>query len=108
MFNGFGQNYEYLGLIIYALVHGTFMAFDAVSTGVVWPNYFGRKNLGSIRGFAMTAMVLGSALGPLPFGIAYDYFGSYNQIMIGILILPLFAIIASLFSPPPKYRLFKL
>ena len=94
-------------LIIYALVHGTFMAFDAVSTGVVWPNYFGRKNLGIIRGFAMTAIVLGSALGPLPFGIAYDYFGSYKEIMIGILILPLIAIFASLFSSPPKYKLFK-
>lgn len=90
-------------LIIYGLVHGTYMAFDAVSTGVLWPNYFGRKNLGSIRGFAMTAMVIGSALGPLPFGIAYDYFGGYYEIMIGILILPLLAIFASFFSPPPKY-----
>jgi MFS family permease len=80
------------------------MAFDGVSTGVLWPNYFGRKNLGSIRGFAMTTMVLGSALGPLPFGIAYDYFGGYNEIMIGILILPLLAIFASFFSPPPKYK----
>jgi MFS family permease len=93
-----------LTLIVYALVHGTFMAFDGVSTGVLWPNYFGRKNLGSIRGFAMTTMVLGSALGPLPFGIAYDYFGGYNEIMIGILILPLLAIFASFFSPPPKYK----
>ncbi|MDZ7671247.1 MAG: MFS transporter [Halanaerobiales bacterium] len=93
-----------LTLIVYALVHGTFMAFDAVSTGVLWPNYFGRKNLGSIRGFAMTTMVLGSALGPLPFGIAYDYFGGYNEIMIGILILPVLAVFASLFSPPPKYK----
>ncbi|MFO7815848.1 MAG: MFS transporter [Halanaerobiales bacterium] len=91
-------------LIIYGLVHGTFMAFDAVSTGVLWPNYFGRENLGSIRGFAMTAMVIGSALGPLPFGIAYDYFGGYNEIMIGILILPLLAIFASFFSPPPNFR----
>ncbi|HKL12334.1 MAG TPA: MFS transporter [Halanaerobiales bacterium] len=91
-------------LIIYALVHGTFMAFDAVSTGVVWPNYFGRENLGSIRGFAMTTMVIGSALGPLPFGVAYDYFGGYHEIMIGILILPTLAVFASLFSPPPNYK----
>ena len=92
-----------IALIIYGLVHGTFMAFDAVSTGVVWPNYFGRENLGSIRGFAMTTMVIGSALGPLPFGVAYDYFGGYQEIMIGILILPTLAVFASLFSPPPKY-----
>lgn len=92
-----------ISLIIYALVHGIFVAFDAVSTGVVWPNYFGKKYLGSIRGFAMTAMVIGSSLGPLPFGIAYDMFGGYKEIMVAIIILPLLAIVASLISPPPNY-----
>lgn len=91
-------------LIIYALVHGVFMAFDGVSTGVLWPNYFGRKCLGSISGFAMTAMVIGSSLGPLPFGLAYDIFGGYKEIMFAVLILPALAIIASLISPPPKYN----
>lgn len=52
----------------------------------------------------MTAMIIGSALRPLPFGIAYDYFGGYNEIMIGILILPLLFIFASFFSPPAKFR----
>ncbi len=91
-------------LIIYALVHGIFMAFDGVSTGVLWPNYFGKKYLGSIRGFTMTAMVIGSSLGPLLFGIAYDIFGGYTEIMIATLILPVLAIIAALMSPPPKYK----
>ncbi len=90
-------------LLIYSLVHGVFMAFDSVSTGVLWPNYFGRKYLGSIRGFAMTAMMIGSSLGPLPFGIAYDIFGGYREIMIAILILPVLAVIASLTSPSPEY-----
>ncbi len=91
-------------LIIYALVHGVFIAFDNVSTEVLWPNYFGNKHLGSIRGFAMTTMIIGSSLGPLPFGIAYDSLGGYEEIILATFILPIIAIIASLISPPPKYH----
>ncbi|SNS06864.1 Sugar phosphate permease [Anaerovirgula multivorans] len=91
-------------LILYAALHGVFIAFDSVSTGVLWPNYFGRKYLGSIRGIAMTSMVIGSALGPLPFGFAYDIFGSYKEIILLMTIFPLLASLAAVFSPPPKYK----
>ena len=90
--------------IIYALVHGTFMAFDGVSTSVILPNYFGKKHLGSIRGFFSTAMVIGSALGPLPFGLAYDYFNGYTEIMLIVLILPILALGAAYLAKPPVYN----
>lgn len=90
--------------IIYALVHGSFMAFDGVSTSVMLPNYFGKKNLGSIRGFFSTAMVIGSALGPLPFGLAYDYFNGYTEIMLIVLLLPVLALGASYLATPPNYN----
>ncbi|SMP38631.1 MFS transporter [Anoxynatronum buryatiense] len=88
-------------LIVYALVHGIYSAIDSVSTGVWWPNYFGRRYLGSIRGMGMTAMVIGSALGPLPFGIAFDTFGNYQFIILVMLIFPLAGFLAALISPPP-------
>jgi hypothetical protein len=44
--------------------------------GVVWANYFGRRYLGSIGSITMAASVIGSALGPIPFGWAYETFGS--------------------------------
>ncbi|ABR47226.1 major facilitator superfamily MFS_1 [Alkaliphilus metalliredigens QYMF] len=91
-------------LVIYAVVHGIFVAFDSVSTGVLWPNYFGKKNLGSIRGFAMTAMVIGSALGPLPFGYAYDLFNGYWEILLLMMTFPILASVAALLSPAPKYK----
>ncbi|MCC5911196.1 MAG: MFS transporter [Clostridiaceae bacterium] len=90
-------------LILYAGLHGIFVAFDSVSTGVLWPNYFGREHLGSIRGTAMTAMVIGSALGPLPFGFAYDLFGGYREIIVIMMIFPLLASLAAVLSPAPKY-----
>ncbi|MDR5658728.1 MFS transporter [Serpentinicella sp. ANB-PHB4] len=88
-------------LIIYAILHGTFVAFDSVSTGVLWPNYFGRENLGSIRGITMTAMVIGSALGPLPFGYFYDQFGGYREILLIMLIFPILSSLFAFISPKP-------
>lgn len=91
-------------LILFALVHGIFMVFDTVSTGVLWPNYFGRKNLGSIRSIAITAMVVGSALGPLPFGYAFDRFQGYTEILLFMMVFPVLAIAAAFLSPVPDYR----
>lgn len=91
-------------IILYAVIHGVFNAFESVSTGVLWPNYFGTKNLASIRSLTMTSTVIGSALGPLPFAFAFDAFGSYTLILTIMLIFPLFAIIASILSSPPSYK----
>lgn len=90
--------------VLYAVIHGSFMAFDEVSTSVIFPNYFGREHLGSIRGFAATAMVIGSAFGPLPFGIAYDYFNNYTEILLLIFILPVLSVAASFLASPPDYN----
>jgi MFS family permease len=89
-------------LIVYAVLHGIFMAFDSVSTGVIWPNYFGSTHLGSIRSITMTSMVVGSALGPLPFGMAYDIFGGYNEILILMMAFPILGALASFASPAPE------
>ncbi|QZY57267.1 MFS transporter [Crassaminicella profunda] len=91
-------------LFAYAVLNGVFVAFDSVSTGVWWPNYFGRKHLGSIRGFSMTAIVVGSALGPLPFGFAYDLFHGYKEIILLMMIIPALGSIAAFIASPPKYE----
>ncbi len=91
-------------LILYAVFHGIFSAFDSISTEVLWPNYFGRQHLGSIRGLTMTAMVIGSALGPLPFGFAYDLFQGYKEIMLLMMVFPLLGSIAAFLSSAPIYQ----
>lgn len=91
-------------LIMYSILSAIFGAFDSVSNEVLWPNYFGRKYLGSIRSMSMTATVIGSALGPMPFGYAYDIFGGYKEIILIMIIAPIFASIASLISPKPKEK----
>lgn len=66
----------------FILFYGLFVALQAVTMNVVWPLYFGRKYLVSIRGAATVFMVLGSALGPLPFGLSFDLFGSFDPALI--------------------------
>ena len=55
-----------------ALVYGGMLGlgggFSMTTNAVIWPNYYGRRHLGSIRGIVSTCMVGFAALGPLPFG----------------------------------------
>ena len=69
---------------------------------VVYANYFGRQHLGSIAGLAATIGVAGSALGPMPLGIARDLLGSYSTVLIGFAALPFaLGIACLLFCRPP-------
>ena len=88
--------------IIYGALIGILIAFLSISRNFIWPEYYGRQYLSSIRGVTLIAGVIGSALGPLPFGVAYDYFGGYQEILIISMIFPLFAIVASILARPPQ------
>jgi len=90
--------------IAFGLLWGLLSGFYAINNGVIWPNYYGRKYLGSIRGVAMTAMVIGSAFGPLPFGFSYDHFGGYQEILLASMVFPVLGFFAALMSPPPRKR----
>lgn len=90
--------------IIFGVVRGIVGGFEAITLGVILPNYFGRKHLGSIRGASMTTMVIGSAFGPLPFGVAYDWFGGYAEIMIFMMLFPIIGMVAAYASPPPRKK----
>ena len=65
--------------IIYVSMASISMSLVHTSYTVIWANYYGRKHLGSIRGFSSSATVGFSALGALPFGIIYDRTQSYDQ-----------------------------
>jgi sugar phosphate permease len=70
--------------------------------GVIFANYFGRLHLGAIAGFASTLLIAGSALGPMPMGIARDLMGSYQTVLTGSAIVPLvLALVCLFFGKPP-------
>lgn len=87
--------------IAYGAFWGVISALFAININVILPQYYGRRYLGSIRGTASTAMVIGSAFGPLPFGFAYDIFGGYQEIFLLSMLFPLLGVIAALLSTPP-------
>ncbi|MFC1935588.1 hypothetical protein ACFLX9_02345 [Chloroflexota bacterium] len=115
--------------LIYGGMLGLAGGFFLTTTSVIWPNYYGRSNLGSIRGVATTAMVAFAALGPMPFAFLFDRYESYATAMVAFaalgpmpfaflfdryesyatamglfLILPVLCMIAALAASPPAAR----
>ena len=72
------------------------------TAAVIWPNYYGREHLGSIRGVVTSGMVASAALGPLPFGFLFDVSNSYTLAVLIFLILPVACAIAAFIATPPK------
>jgi sugar phosphate permease len=88
--------------MFYGILIGITMTFQILVGGVIWPEYYGRSNLGSIRGMTMMAGVIGSALGPLSYGLAYDLYGGYREVLVFSMVFPILGIIAALMATPPK------
>jgi MFS transporter, OFA family, oxalate/formate antiporter len=81
--------------LLYGGILGLSGGFFRTLGTVTWPRLFGRRYLGSIFGFASAAGVFGAALGPIPFGIARDFTGSYLPAAFTFLVLcVLFAVLA--------------
>ena len=89
----------------HALAMGATMGVSAglsmTTNNVIWPNYYGRRNLGVIRGVTTTCMVGFAALGPFPFGLLFDLTDSYTTSILGFLALPIACGVAALRAFPP-------
>ncbi len=94
--------HSYSTAILYAVIWGIAQGFMNIPMGVIWPNYFGRRHLGSIQGVTHTAGVIGSALGPIQFGWAYDQFGNYTGILLVSAFIWGIGAVLSFLAPPPK------
>jgi MFS family permease len=90
-------------LTLYALGMALVLGGGPVFDGTVWPNLFGRQHQGAIRGFVTSGMVVGSAIGPVLFGLSYDVLGGYEPILWVGIGLCLTAVVASFFARKP-YR----
>lgn len=88
-------------VLVYGVVMGIQMGVQAIVRAVVWPDYFGRRHLSTIRGVNMMAGVIGSALGPLPFGYAFDVFGGYSEVLLASMVFPLAGVFIGLLANKP-------
>jgi sugar phosphate permease len=86
----------------YGVVLGITNSLALTVSAVVWAKYFGRRHLGSISGIASLVLVGGSALGPMPMGIARDLLGSYDTVLTAASALPLLLAVAVLSVRRPR------
>lgn len=86
---------------IYGILLGVAQGLVMTTNIVIWPNYFGRKHIGSVRGAASIGMVVSSGLGPLPFGALFEATNSYDVAVLGFLALPVLCGLAALAAVPP-------
>jgi sugar phosphate permease len=95
----------YISNATHALIYGCLLGLGSGIhmniTTVIWPNYFGRTHLGSIRGIATMGGVASAALGPMPFGILFDITGNYSMSILLFVALPTACAIAAIFAKPP-------
>lgn len=75
--------------VLYGMLRGGANGAMTIAVDLAWPGWYGRKHLASLRTFGMAAHLFGSAIGPLPFGIAADLFGGYPPAIIALIVLPL-------------------
>ena len=65
-------------IVPYGLLLGLRTGVYSSLQGNVFAHYFGRRHLGSIKGWVSSTLVVGSAIGPLLFGLGFDLLGDYR------------------------------
>ena len=76
-------------IVAYGLLLGVRNGMFGSLDNNVFAYYFGRRHHGSVKGFATTALVVGSAVGPLIMATGYDLLGSYTLTMVACAVPPL-------------------
>ncbi|WP_139822775.1 MFS transporter [Tuberibacillus sp. Marseille-P3662] len=94
--------HSFLSAILFGVLWGIMNGFERITVNLIWPDYFGRKHLGSIRGMAQTFTVIGSAVGPLPLGFAFEQFNSFNGAIIAMMIFPFLGVLAAFSASKPN------
>jgi predicted MFS family arabinose efflux permease len=94
-----GQNYFiFIHSVLWGMGAGAGMNF----MNVVWPSYFGRKHLGSIRGFILPITIVAGGLGPPMYGYIIDGWGGYTVAWTVTVVSMIAAGTLYLFAKPPK------
>jgi len=93
-----------MGRVAYVVGNGLCGGAFLCLLGLVWPRFYGRKWLGSINGVNMSLIVVASGIGPLFFGLAKQYSGSYFPALVFSVALPAILAIASFFADNPQRK----
>jgi MFS family permease len=90
-----------LGLIVpFLILFGVGYGANVTMVGTILQENFGRGNFGTIIGLVWGILMLGNIAGPLIAGAAYDNWGSYRWVWLGMAGLVLVGTIIVLLTPP--------
>lgn len=68
----------------------------------LWSRYFGRRNLGKVRGILMTVAVASSSVGPFIAGLVRDTTGSFDLALLLFCAIPLPLAVACVWATAPR------
>lgn len=88
--------------VLYGMAVGAAGASARTLEAASFPQLFGIPHLGAIRGVVTSISVASSALGPLALSLGHDLTGSYVQVLLVLLVLPLGVAIFGLLAPVPQ------
>ncbi len=86
----------------YGIALGAFSGVTFTVSLVVWADYYGRGNLGAIRGMTSPISQVTNASGPLVAALAYDATGSYTAILWTFVAIAGATSFCWLLATPPK------
>lgn len=91
-------------VFVYGGLIGITQGMKNAISGSAFAYYFGREHIGSIKGFATTLSVAGTAVGPLLFAVGRDVSGTYLPVLLASAAVPALLALASLRLRPPRLR----
>ena len=98
IFLGDSKLFYWLLIVGNGVIWGLYIVLSAVT----WPRFFGLKNLGAISGFSMSWQVIGSALGPYLFSVAFSLNGTYSMVALFSLAVSIILFILSFRANNPS------
>lgn len=105
------MSFGYIGLlsvqmawhsIIWAVYYGLSFGGMFIMQQVIFADFYGRDNLGAIRGIVWPIQMVFNAVGPFIASIAYDTLGSYTLIFLIFASLIMVASLLIFLAQPPK------
>lgn len=87
-------------ILVYGALLGLTQGMNGALSASVFAYYFGRMHLGSIKGFATTLSVAGTAFGPFLFALGFERAGNYAPVLLLSAAVPVIIGIGAVFLRP--------
>jgi MFS family permease len=102
---GIGASSSLSGGVLWALALGAGVGGLHLLLRLIYADYYGRQNLGSIRGLTIGAQIGGQVIGPVTAGFMFDMTGGYQlPFRAFAIVLSLAAVLVLAATPPRQVR----